>query len=189
MEFANEYWKEIAGYSGRYQVSNYGRIRNTVTNKYMKPQIKKTGYYQINLMKENKEIITERVHRIVALYFCPKKEGCNVVNHIDSNKANNYYKNLEWTTISGNTKHCFEHNEKFKNQVLNNSKKGSAKRIYTVQVFNLNNKCIGIFNGYKEAAKALGVNEKTVRNIIQNKFHTNRNGYTINVIAKGGDAI
>ena len=31
--------------------------------------------------------------------------------------------NLEWTTISGNAKHCFNTNMTFKQQVLNNAKR------------------------------------------------------------------
>ena len=48
---------------------------------------------------------------------------------------------------------------------------------------------IGVFRGYKEAAEALGINEKTVRNIRFNRFPTNRHGFTISAIAKGGDAV
>ena len=72
MDFENESWKEIEGYNGRYQVSDCGRIWNVATQQMMKPQLKKTGYYHVNLMKPNKKVVTERVHRLVALYFCPK---------------------------------------------------------------------------------------------------------------------
>ena len=189
MDFEKEVWKDIQGYDGRYQVSNYGRVWNTATQNYMKPQLKKTGYYSVNLMRANKKIVTERVHRLVALYFCPKPEGCNVVNHLDCNKTNNHYKNLEWTTVSGNTKHCYEHNEAFRRQVSENSIKGASKTILTLEVKDKDGFLIGVFKGYQNAAEALGINEKTVRNITLGKFKSNRKGYTITAIAKGGDAV
>ena len=50
-----------------------------------------------------------RVHRLVGKYFLPPAEpGCDVINHIDGDKSNNHVSNLEWTTISGNTKHAFD---------------------------------------------------------------------------------
>jgi hypothetical protein len=189
MDFGNESWKEIEGYGGRYQISNHGRVWNVVTQQIMKQQRKKTGYMQINLMKPNKKVVSERVHRLVALYFCNKPEGCNVVNHLDSNKANNYYENLEWTTISGNTKHCCENNKEFRKQLLENSIKGANKTILTLEVKDKDGFLVGIYKGYQETSKILGVNEKTVRNIVAGKFRTNRNGYLIKAIARGGDAI
>lgn len=189
MEFEKEVWKDIEGYDGRYQISNYGRVWNTATQSYMKPQMKKTGYYSINLMRANKKIVTERVHRLVALYFCPKHEGCNVVNHLDSNKVNNYYKNLGWTTVSGNTKHCYENNPQFRQQLHEISAIGVEKTIMKLRVDDQNGKCIGVFTGIKAAAAALGINEKTVRNIKDNKFKSNRHGYIITAIEKGGGAV
>lgn len=189
MEFENEVWKDIEGYGGRYQVSDCGRIWNVATQKLMKPQLKKSGYYSINLMKTNKKIVTERVHRLVALYFCEKPYGCNVVNHIDLNKLNNNASNLEWTTVSGNTKHCYEHNEAFRRQLQENSIKGAKKAVLTLEVKDKNGFLIGVFHGYNEAAEALGLNEKTIRNIRAKKFTTNRSGYTVTAVAKGGDAI
>lgn len=189
MEFESESWKEIEGYGGRYQISNCGRVWNIATQSIMKPQLKKTGYLQVNLMKSNKKMVSERVHRLVALYFCNKPEGCNVVNHIDSNKINNNADNLEWTTVSGNTKHCYEYNESFRKQVNKNAIKAAHKTILTLEVKDKDGFLVGIYKGYKEAAKVLGLNEKTVRNIVLGKFKTNRNGYIIKVIAKGGDAV
>lgn len=189
MDFENETWKEIEGYGGRYQISNYGRLWNVATQSMMKPQLKKTGYLQVNLMKPNKKMVSERVHRLVALYFCKKPDGCNVVNHIDSNKTNNNAENLEWTTVSGNTKHCYEHNEKFRKQVNENAIKAAHKTILTLKVKDKDGFLIGIFKGYQNAAEALGVNEKTVRNIMLGKFKSNRKGYIITAIAKGGDVL
>ena len=52
-------------------------------------------------------MIDYQVHRLVALTFIPKPSPeFNVVNHIDRNRQNNYYKNLEWTTVRGNTQHA-----------------------------------------------------------------------------------
>lgn len=189
MEFENEVWKELKGYGGRYQISDRGRIWNTATQKFMKPQKKKTGYLQVNLIKPNKKIVTERVHRLVALYFCQKPEGCNIVNHLDSNKENNDARNLEWTTISGNTKHCYDNNPDFRKQVKNNSKIGANKVALTLEVKDKSGTLVGVFKGYESAAKALGINEKTVRNIRLNKFKTNRFGYSIKAVVRGGDAV
>src|SRR5690606_21967181 len=45
------------------------------------------------------------VHRLVAELFVKKKRGKNIVNHLDGNRFNNTSSNLEWTDLSGNTKH------------------------------------------------------------------------------------
>lgn len=189
MDFENELWKEIDGYAGRYQISNFGRVWNVATQKMMRLQMKKSGYLQVNLMKPNKKMRSERIHRLVALHFCEKPEGCNVVNHIDSDKTNNRADNLEWTTVSGNTKHCYENNEKFRKLVHENSIKGANKIILTLEVRDKDDFLIGVFKGYKNAAEALGLNEKTIRNITNKKFKSNRRGYTITAVAKGGDAL
>ena len=48
------------------------------------------------------------VHRLVAIMFIDGRSDINnIVNHIDENKKNNYYKNLEWTTLKNNNKHSF----------------------------------------------------------------------------------
>ena len=109
------------------------------------------------------------------------------MNHLDSNKTNNRAENLEWTTVSGNTKHCYDNNPLFRAQVHQNSKIASDKRRLKLEVFNKEGKVIGIFDGIKKAAEALGINEKTVRNIKDKRFSSNRLGLIITV-CEGGDA-
>ena len=117
-----EIWRDIEGYEGWYQVSNYGRVKSlarTVNygDKSTRTQaegflnLRNSGnalngyFYKSVILCKNKRRKQIKVHRLVAEAFVEKPEGCNVVNHLDNNPSNNAASNLEWTTIVGNNKH------------------------------------------------------------------------------------
>ena len=65
------------------------------------------NYYKIRLRSDNFEPVNFTVHRLVAELFCEKPEGMNQVDHIDGNKHNNHYTNLEWVNNSINQKRAY----------------------------------------------------------------------------------
>jgi len=89
-----------------YEISNYGNVRHVKRrNKYLSKRILRQ-YYNVTLFNKNKRGISVRVHRLVAYKFVKGRTDVNnIVNHIDENKLNNHYENLEWTTIKKNTIH------------------------------------------------------------------------------------
>lgn len=96
-----EIWKDIPGYEGLYQVSNFGEVKSlnykkTNTEKIFKPSINDKGYYRVTLSKDGK-IKTHKIHQLVAMVFLNHKpNGLKlVVNHIDNNPLNNNLSNLE----------------------------------------------------------------------------------------------
>jgi hypothetical protein len=110
-----ESWIDIDGFETIYQVSNTGRIRSLtrisssgrkLLGKIRKQAIDSRGYYQIKLCK-NSNCTTHLVHRIVAKAFIPAIAGKEYINHIDGNKLNNHYTNLQWVTCSENVQHAF----------------------------------------------------------------------------------
>ena len=115
-----EIWKDITGYEGRYKVSNTGKVKSLpklkgsgkgyyTKEKILNPKIDKYGYKAVCLRKDNKNHYFT-VHRLVALEFCNNPNGYNVVNHIDCNKLNDVYTNLEWCTVKENTIHAYKNN-------------------------------------------------------------------------------
>ena len=62
------------------------------------------GYYSTSLCKNGKHK-THLIHRLVATAFVSNPLDLSVVNHLDSDRLNNHYTNLEWTTHDGNVKH------------------------------------------------------------------------------------
>lgn len=117
-----EIWKSVAGYEGKYEVSNLGRVKGlcrvieyynpktqninkqTISEKIMTISDNGKGYKKVNLSKENK--VTQRyVHRLVAEAFIPNPLNKPEVNHIDYDKSNNKLDNLEWVTSKENNAH------------------------------------------------------------------------------------
>jgi hypothetical protein len=74
-----EIWRKITGYDN-YEVSNRGRVRNTIANKILADKIDKDGYKLTTLSRETKQK-TCRVHRLVAEAFIVKLEGKKQVDH------------------------------------------------------------------------------------------------------------
>jgi len=103
-----EIWKDITGYNGFYQISNFGRVKSFFKDKkgvILKTHPTRLGYININLKNKNLSI-----HRLVAFAFV-KNIDCKTkkeVNHFDGNKANNHFTNLKWCTRSENTKHAWD---------------------------------------------------------------------------------
>ena len=94
-----ETWKEIEGFNGRYEVSNFGNVRNS-KGKILKQSISRNGYKRISLFKNGYKFML--VHRLVAIAFVDNPESKPCVNHIDNDRANNFAENLEWVTHKEN---------------------------------------------------------------------------------------
>ena len=88
-----------------YEVSNYGRVRNTLTGKNVALIKNKSNYVSVHLMCENNFRKSVKDHQLVATAFIPNKYNKPNVNHMDLNPSNNYYKNLEWCTQEENVFH------------------------------------------------------------------------------------
>ena len=96
-----EQYKIINGFSN-YEISNFGNVRNIKTGLILK-QSNIKGYKKINLVNDNGEGITHRVHRLIAEYFIPNPNNKPIIDHIDNNKSNNNVNNLRWVTLQENS--------------------------------------------------------------------------------------
>ena len=92
-------WKDIEGYEGIYRVSEYGDVMSIGygKKKILKPRMNGYGYLIVDLYKNGK-CNHYKVHRLVATAFCEGADYFPEVNHIDEDKTNNHYENLEWCT-------------------------------------------------------------------------------------------
>jgi hypothetical protein len=105
MTNVSEIWKPCFNYENKYEVSNTGKIRKTKTKRELVGHISRKGYRRVSLSKENKNI-NQTIHRLIIQSFIGDMPN-KVVNHKNGIKTDNRIDNLEWVTISENTKHSF----------------------------------------------------------------------------------
>ena len=175
-----EQWKDIEGYEGLYQVSNYGNVRSMdhkvksiswqtgkqcyriFPGRVLKPVLKRLKYgvcyYIVGLSKESKKRHCY-VHRLVAEAFIPNPTGLPQVNHKDENGLNNNVSNLEWCSVKYNINYG-NHNEKVK---ISNSK-------WPILQFSADGTFIKEWISQKEIERVLGMDQTHISKcVINNK--------------------
>lgn len=102
-----EVWRDIKGYEGLYQVSNFGNVRGLDRidchgqfrkGKEIKQHIEKISRYKYVAFSKNGITKKYKVHRLVAEAFIPNPENKSQVGHKDESRDNNKADNLEWVT-------------------------------------------------------------------------------------------
>ena len=95
---SNEEWRNLSEFPN-YQVSNIGRVRNSITGRILNLSISNCGYVLVQLRKSKKSFM-RNVHRLVALAFIENPHNKSCVDHINRLKTDNTITNLRWSTRS-----------------------------------------------------------------------------------------
>ena len=135
-----------------YIITKEGNVINKKRGNVLKPQPNGKGYLRVWIGKR-----LYFVHRLVAEKYVPNPENKKQVNHIDGNKLNNHYTNLEWVSNQENRKHAMV------NQLhLCGEKCPYSKLTEDAVIFIRNNKTLTI----NEMAKKFNVNRNTISDVI-----------------------
>lgn len=165
-----EIWKDIRGYEGLYQISNFGRVKSLerlaksnnnnyrrVKENFLKKHEDKNGYIKVSLNKNNKSK-QYAIHRLVAKAFIPNPNNLPQINHKDENKQNNNLENLEWCTA------------KYNNSYGTRIQRCKQKRQILIEQYDLNGNLIKKWNSAKEVYNKLGYDFSIIRKCCNNKI-------------------
>lgn len=155
-------WHQIE--NTNYEVSETGQVRNLKTKELKKLHCGGTSFYLlVQIYISNGKRKNYLVHRLVAKYFVDNPENKSQVNHIDKNKLNNNYLNLEWVTPKENMKHHYENGGVKRN---NQTYKGKFGKNHNKSVVITCNNIV--YHGYSEASRLTGVSVSTIHYGVKN---------------------
>lgn len=92
----------------KYEITCAGKIINKELNREVSQRQSDFGYRVVCLSDVNNKPCHVKVHRLVASRWVSTHDENLEVNHIDGNKANNAYTNLEWVTSRENKRHGWD---------------------------------------------------------------------------------
>lgn len=176
-----EIWKDIKGYEGLYQVSNFGNVKRVtnyvllkngdkrlVKGKIMHQRLQNKGYFQVGLCKRGKAKLFS-VHRLVATAFIPNPCNLPHINHKDSNRKNNYVENLEWCTPSYNAKYSYDfNNRKGKMKWKTGGECCCSKMVAAYK----DGRLVKIYDCISYASKELGILNSSISNCLKGRSNT-----------------
>lgn len=90
-----------------YDIRGDGRVWSNRRGRYLKLGDNGRGYKTFCHFFLGRSTFI-KVHRAVAIKFVPNPNNKPFVNHIDGDKTNNNYQNLEWVTHSENIRHAYK---------------------------------------------------------------------------------
>ncbi len=158
-----EFWRDVIGYEGLYQISDLGRVKSlnysrTGKENIMKPQDNGNGYKFVRLSKNGENPKPVYIHRLVAENWIdnPLPDVFTEINHIDENRSNNRVENLEWISHIDNIN--------FGNRTEKQAKSRSKQvlRVATGEVY----------SSTREAARVTGFSQGNISNACTGRVKT-----------------
>lgn len=141
-----------------YYVSSNGLIQGK--RKMLNPTLTPYGYHSVCLYWNGKPK-TFLVHRMVAELYVDGYQENLEINHIDGNKLNNEWTNLEWVSKQQNIQHFFSELCKRTDGNYPNSKL-SLTQMMEIYELNINGRIY-----QREIAKQYGVDRSTITRVIK----------------------
>lgn len=142
------------------------KVVNTLLGLDYKTSVDSTGYAYISNAYDfiRNRSFPLNIYRLVALAWVKNENPalCNVVNHLDGDKLNCDYRNLEWTTPLGNILHAVEH--------------GLTKTAKRCKLHNIETDEILEFPSLEQANAFLGMRPKEIVNFKQRRANIVYNG-------------
>lgn len=162
-----EIFKDIYGYNGIYQISNFGtvtsidRVVNSSFNAtrkvkgvILKQHLSTHGYYYV-VLTQNSISKKHSIHRLKAIAFIPNPDNKPCINHKNSIRTDNELTNLEWVTYSENTIHGFNYGL-IKNNMTGRFGKNCPTSKPVIQL-TLDNEYVNEFESIKQAEEITGI--------------------------------
>ena len=162
MKESEEIWKAVEGYNGKYEVSNFGRVRSLPrifldakgrTQNFkgciLKQSQRKNGYMVVTFYESGKWH-QMMIHRLVAGAFIPNPNNFPVINHKDEDKTNNRADNLEWCT------------SQYNNTYNNIHYRNKEKRRKVVIQMTLDDKFVAEYESTCDAARQTGFGQGNI---------------------------
>ncbi len=174
-----EKWTHIKGWEGWYEISNFGNLKSLdrivlrgsgempFKGKMLTWRVNPLGYWYYQLLRKGKKYMIWN-HREVAKNFIPNIYNKPEVNHIDGNKGNNHYSNLEWCTRMENIHHAM------KLGLWNgHGENGNLSKFTNEQVRKIRSEATGEFGEYSRLARKYSVSPNTMRILLRGESYIN----------------
>ena len=129
-----------------------------INNKFLKT-FNNGGYRRIRFKLSGYESKSFLIHRLVAIAFIPNPDNKKEVKHIDGNKLNNHFSNLEWTTPKENIEHSYATGLA---KIRQGDDGANSKMI-------INTETMKIYGTITEACKDIGYHPGTVSGMLTGK--------------------
>ena len=156
-----------------YQITNFGRVYSKKRNIFLKPRLI-NGYLGVHFNIAPKKVKNFKIHRLVARQFVPCPVQYGEVNHLDGDKTNNHFMNLQWCSRSENMVHCYQELKRYNALQQNHHCKGKFGKDHHISVrvkqMTKQNKLIKVWDCISDVTRELGIDSSSISKVCRNKW-------------------
>ena len=147
--------------NGDYYITRSGKVYTDYGNdmfypmkvfKILRPHDKTKGYWYVNIKNKDNKTVSRRLHVLLAKAFIPNPNNYPCVMHKDDDGFNYNLDNLQWGTISQNTKMAYDNGKACNDKGFDDSQSKPVNQYDT-----LTGTLIKEFGSTREAAKDVGM--------------------------------